>query len=71
LPSLRAALQKSEQGIGRWEFLTRGRATAWVEVGAGERMVDHALIRIHQMLGHLTNTPQELDFKPAVVNKVE
>jgi hypothetical protein len=29
-------------------------AVTWMEVGAGERMVDHALIRIYQMLGRLS-----------------
>jgi hypothetical protein len=38
-------------------------ATAWVEVGAGERMVDHALVRIYQMLGRLTNTPQDAEYE--------
>lgn len=31
--------------------------TTWVEPGAGERMVDHALIRLYEMLGRLTNIP--------------
>jgi hypothetical protein len=48
-PTLQAA---SEGGYGAAD------ATTWVEVGAGERMVDHALIRIHEMLGRLTNSPQ-------------
>ena len=29
-------------------------AVTWMEVGAGERMVGHALIRIYQMLGRLS-----------------
>jgi hypothetical protein len=48
-PTLQAA---SEGGYGAAD------ATTWVEVGAGERMVDHALIRIHEMLGRLTHYPQ-------------
>ena len=48
-PTLQAA---SEGGYGAAD------ATTWVEVGAGERMVDQALIRIHEMLGRLTDAPQ-------------
>jgi hypothetical protein len=48
-PTLQAA---SEGGYGAAD------ATTWVEVGAGERMVDHALIRVHEMLGRLTSFPQ-------------
>ena len=33
--------------------------STWVEVGAGERMVDHALTRIYEMLGRLLDTPVE------------
>ena len=44
-PTIQAA---SEGGHGSAEAL------AWLEVGAGERMVDHALIRIYQMLGRLS-----------------
>jgi neutral ceramidase len=33
----------------------------WVEVGAGERMVDVGVIRVNQMLGHLHELPE--DFK--------
>jgi neutral ceramidase len=35
-------------------------ATTWVEPGAGERMVDHALAKIYEMLGRLRNLPDEL-----------
>ena len=52
-PTIRAA---TEGGYGGAD------ATAWVEVGAGERMVDHALIRIYQMLGRLTDTPQQAEY---------
>jgi neutral ceramidase len=34
-------------------------ATTWVEVGAGDRMVDQALIRVYQMLGRLQEAPRE------------
>jgi len=37
-------------------------ATAWVEVGAGERMVDRALIRVYEMLGRLTDIPQNAEY---------
>lgn len=40
-----------------------GSATTWVEVGAGERMVDHALVRTYQMLGRLSDLPEELKKK--------
>lgn len=38
-------------------------ATTWVEVGAGERMVDHALVRIYEMLGRLSELPEDLKKK--------
>jgi len=31
-----------------------------VEVGAGERMVNHALVRVYEMLGRLTDVPEDL-----------
>ena len=31
--------------------------TTWVEPGAGERMVDHALVQVQTLLGRLTNVP--------------
>lgn len=34
-------------------------ATTWVEVGAGERMVDHALDRVYEMLGRLSDAPED------------
>lgn len=49
-PTIRAA---SEGGYGAADSDT------YVEVGAGERMLDHALVRIYQMLGRLTDTPQD------------
>ena len=33
-------------------------AATWVEVGAGERMVDDAVVQIYQMLGRLSDGPQ-------------
>jgi len=35
-------------------------ATTWVEVGAGERIVDHALARVYEMLGRLSDLPEDL-----------
>ncbi len=47
-PTIRAA---AEGGHG-------GALWTRVEPGAGERMVDHALVKIYEMLGRLTDTPQ-------------
>jgi hypothetical protein len=35
-------------------------ASTWVEVGAGDRMVDHALLRTYEMLGRLRDIPEDL-----------
>jgi neutral ceramidase len=53
-PTLKAA---SEGGYGT------ASATTWMEVGAGERMVDHALVRVYEMLGRLTDMPEDLKKK--------
>jgi neutral ceramidase len=53
-PTIQAAAEGGYGGAG---------ATAWVEVGAGERMVDHAVIRIYQMLGRLTDLPQNAQYE--------
>ena len=50
-PTIRAA---SRGGYGA------ASASTWVEPGAGERMVDHAVVRVHEMLGHLTDLPDDL-----------
>ncbi|HTU01154.1 MAG TPA: hypothetical protein VMG58_05035, partial [Candidatus Sulfotelmatobacter sp.] len=34
-----------------------GDSNTYVEVGAGERMLDHALVRVHEMLGELGQVP--------------
>ncbi|MBS1851132.1 MAG: neutral/alkaline non-lysosomal ceramidase N-terminal domain-containing protein [Acidobacteria bacterium] len=47
-PTIRAA---SEGGYGATS------ATTWVEVGAGEQIVNHALIDTEKMLGHLHDAP--------------
>lgn len=51
-PSIHAA---SEGGYGTANAMT------WVEVGAGERMVDHALVKVYEMLGRLTDFPEKLE----------
>jgi neutral ceramidase len=38
-------------------------ATSWVEVGAGERIVDHAVARVYEMLGRLSDLPEDLKNK--------
>jgi neutral ceramidase len=35
-------------------------SSTWVEVGAGERMVDHAVTTIYKMLGRFTDSPEDL-----------
>jgi neutral ceramidase len=35
-------------------------AATWVEPGAGERMVDTAIVKAHEMLGHLSDLPDDL-----------
>ena len=35
-------------------------AATWVEPGAGERMVDTAVIQVHEMLGQLSDLPDDL-----------
>jgi hypothetical protein len=37
-----------------------GNTTTRVELGAGERMVNTALIRVYEFLGRLTDTPEDL-----------
>ena len=50
-PTIKAA---SEGGYGA------AGATTWVEVGAGERIVDRALLHVYEMLGRLTEVPDDL-----------
>jgi len=50
-PTIRAA---SLGGYGAANTAT------WVEVGAGERMVDHAIVKVYEMLGRLTDIPEDL-----------
>jgi len=35
-------------------------ASAWVEPGVGERLVDRAVVKIHEMLGQTTDLPDDL-----------
>lgn len=53
-PTLRAA---SLGGYGA------ANSATYIEVGAGERMVDHALVRLYEMLGRLTDVPEDLSKK--------
>jgi neutral ceramidase len=48
-PTIQAA---TEGGYGA------ANATTWVQVGTGERMVDHALVTLYKMLGLLQDTPK-------------
>ena len=49
-PTIQAAV---EGGYGA------ANATTWAEVGAGERMVDHAVVTLYKMLGLLKDAPKE------------
>lgn len=35
-------------------------ASTWIEVGAGERLVDRSVAKVYEMLGRLTNMPDDL-----------
>ena len=37
-----------------------GSASTWVEVGAGESMVNHALVKVYEFLGRLSDAPEDL-----------
>jgi neutral ceramidase len=50
-PTIRAA---TEGGYGATS------STTWIEVGAGEHMVNHALVRLYQMLDRLSDVPGDL-----------
>ncbi|MGO8792253.1 MAG: neutral/alkaline non-lysosomal ceramidase N-terminal domain-containing protein [Terriglobia bacterium] len=50
LPTIKAA---SEGGYGA------ASAATWIEPGAGEIMVDHALVKVYQMLGLLIDAPED------------
>jgi neutral ceramidase len=50
-PTIRAA---------SWGGYGAANSATWVEPGTGERMVDHAIIKVYEMLGRLTDTPEDL-----------
>jgi hypothetical protein len=50
IPTIRAAAEGS-YGAGNY--------ATWLEVGAGEQMLNRALIRVYEMLGRLTDIPKE------------
>jgi neutral ceramidase len=52
LPTIHASTQG---GYGAASLST------WIEPGAGERMVDHAILRVYQMLGLLSDSPENPD----------
>lgn len=58
-PTIKAA---SEGGYGAVN------ATTWVQVGAGDRMEHHALIKVYQMLGRLSKAPND-DWKSEELKK--
>ena len=51
LPTIRAA---------SWGGYGASHPSAWVEVGAGERLLDHGLTRVYEMLGRLKPVPDDL-----------
>ncbi|HEY6290646.1 MAG TPA: neutral/alkaline non-lysosomal ceramidase N-terminal domain-containing protein [Terriglobia bacterium] len=53
-PVIRAS---TEGGYGAASFST------WIEPGAGERMVDHAVIKVYQMLGRYSDLPEDMQPK--------
>jgi hypothetical protein len=50
-PTIRAA---------SWGGYGASHASTWVEVGAGERILDHGLTRIYEMLGRLKPVPEDV-----------
>ena len=52
-PTIRACSLKGYGAAG---------VTTWVEPGAGERMLNHGLVRVYEMLGRLTNIPVSTEF---------
>lgn len=41
-----------------------GSASTWAEVGAGERMVDRAVVHVYEMLGRLYSEPEDMRKNP-------
>ena len=52
LPTIRAS---TEGGYGA------ASTSTWIEPGAGERMVDHAVLKVYEMLGLLSDGPENPD----------
>jgi len=43
-----------------WGGYGASQASTWMQVGAGERMLDQALVRVYEMLGRLKPIPEDL-----------
>jgi hypothetical protein len=43
-----------------WGGYGASQASTWIQVGAGERMLDQALVRVFEMLGRLKPIPEDL-----------
>lgn len=43
-----------------WGGYGASLASTWIQVGAGERMLDHGLISVYEMVGRLKPTPEDL-----------
>ncbi|HMD97071.1 MAG TPA: neutral/alkaline non-lysosomal ceramidase N-terminal domain-containing protein [Terriglobia bacterium] len=56
-PTIRAS---TEGGYGA------ASSSTWIEVGAGERMVDHAVIQTYRMLGRYRDLPEDMQPKTAM-----
>ena len=50
-PTIRAAT---------WGGYGAAHPSTWIEVGAGEQMLNHSLIRVYEMLGRIKPTPEDL-----------
>ena len=50
-PTIRAAT---------WGGYGAAHPSTWIEVGAGEQMLNHSLIRVYEMLGRMKPTPEDL-----------
>jgi hypothetical protein len=43
-----------------WGGYGASQASTWIQVGAGERMLDQGLVRVFEMLGRLKPIPEDL-----------
>jgi hypothetical protein len=50
-PTVRAAI---------WGGYGAAHPSTWIEVGAGEQMLNHGLVRVYEMLGRVRATPEDL-----------